>query len=159
MYAFDSSKTGIVGTPNGKARTEGHGKLDMVLVSETGDTQHVTLHDVAYVPSFKMNLFSLSQAASNGRYHRAVPGGNNLEGTNMFFKNVGNIPRITAYREMPDCEANATLSPGSPSPVEEVDINVFHCSYGHVHETLLHDTAKQLGITLRGELSHVPDAR
>jgi len=53
-----------VGTPNRKARIEGHGKLDMVFVSETGDTQHVTLHDVAYVPPFKMILFrSVKQQA------------------------------------------------------------------------------------------------
>ena len=34
----------------------------------------------------------------------------------------------------------------------EVDINEFHCSFRHVHNELLLETAKQCGVTLTGEL-------
>ena len=34
----------------------------------------------------------------------------------------------------------------------EVDINEFHCSFGHVHKELLLETGKQRGVTLTGEL-------
>ena len=34
----------------------------------------------------------------------------------------------------------------------DVDINVFHASYGHAHEVLLRATAKSLGVTLTGKL-------
>ena len=34
----------------------------------------------------------------------------------------------------------------------EVDVNEFHSSFGHVHEELLLETAKQRGVTLTGEL-------
>ena len=34
----------------------------------------------------------------------------------------------------------------------DVDINDFHCSFGHVHEGLLRDTAKQQNVNLTGTL-------
>ena len=39
-----------------------------------------------------------------------------------------------------------------PNIDTEVDINEFHCSFGHVHKDLLLETAKQRGVTLTGEL-------
>ncbi|CAM9984973.1 unnamed protein product [Ascophyllum nodosum] len=40
----------------------------------------------------------------------------------------------------------------TPNIDTEVDINEFHCSFGHVHKELLLETAKQRGVTLTGEL-------
>ena len=50
--------------------------------------------------------------------------------------------------------ACATIAPGvKPSNTyTEVDLNEFHCSFGHVHKELLLETAKQRGVTLTGEL-------
>ena len=44
--------------------------------------------------------------------------------------------------------APATITPGKIPPGSPVDINTFHTSHGHVHETVLHSTAKQLGIVV-----------
>lgn len=59
---------------------------------------------------------------------------------------------ITAYREMPETKANNAFLAPSISPLEEVNISDFHCSYGYIREALLYDTTKQLGAKLRGEL-------
>lgn len=59
----------------------------------------------------------------------------------------GGMSRTTAYREMLQAETNAT-SPPSCSP-KELDIDYFHCSYEHVHESLLQKTAEQLGVILQ----------
>ena len=48
----------------------------------------------------------------------------------------------------------ATLAPGvnPPNFDMDVDINNFHCSFDHVHEGLLRETAKQQHINLTGTL-------
>ena len=48
----------------------------------------------------------------------------------------------------------ATIAPGVKSPnfYMDVDINDFHCSFGHVHEGLLREMAKQRNVNLTGTL-------
>ena len=60
---------------------------------------------------------------------------------------------MRGYRARSD-SACATIVPGvkPPNTDTEVDINEFHCSFGHVHNELLLETAKQRGVTLTGEL-------
>ena len=50
--------------------------------------------------------------------------------------------------------ACATIAPAvkPPNIDTKVDINEFHCSFGHVHKELLLETAKQRGVALTGEL-------
>ena len=60
---------------------------------------------------------------------------------------------MRGYRARSD-SACATIVPGvkPPNIDTEVDINEFHCSFGHVHKELLLEMAKQRGVTLTGEL-------
>ena len=48
----------------------------------------------------------------------------------------------------------ATIAPGvKPSNFDMyIDIKDFHCSFGHVHEGLLRETAKQRNVNLTGTL-------
>ena len=48
----------------------------------------------------------------------------------------------------------ATIAPGVKPPNFniDVDINDFDCSFGHVHEGLLRETAKQRNVNLTGTL-------
>ena len=48
----------------------------------------------------------------------------------------------------------ATIAPGVKPPNfnMDVDINDFHCSFGHVHEGLLREMAKQRNVNLTGTL-------
>ena len=57
------------------------------------------------------------------------------------------------YRTRSD-SACATIAPAvkPPNIDTEVDINEFHCSFGHGHKELLLETTKHRGITLTGEL-------
>ena len=50
--------------------------------------------------------------------------------------------------------ACATIHPAvkPPNIDTKVDINEFHCSFGHAHKELLLETAKQRGVALTGEL-------
>ena len=49
--------------------------------------------------------------------------------------------------------ACAVIAPGqAKAPTPPTDINIFHCMYGHTHEALLKQTAKQQGVSLSGEL-------
>ena len=49
--------------------------------------------------------------------------------------------------------ACAVIAPGqAKASTTPTDINLFHCSYGHTHEALLKQTAKQQGVSLSGEL-------
>ena len=60
---------------------------------------------------------------------------------------------MRGYRARSD-SACATIVPAVklPNIDTEVDINEFHCSFGHVHKELLLEMAKQRGVTLTGEL-------
>ena len=49
--------------------------------------------------------------------------------------------------------ACAVIAPGqAKAPTTPTDINLFRCCYGHTHEALLKQTAKQQGVSLSGEL-------
>ena len=61
-----------------------------------------------------------------------------------------------AYRPgaLNDENANAVFAPG-PEPSNRstpVDIDAFHAAHAHAHEGALRKTAKQMGVTLKGEL-------
>ena len=61
-----------------------------------------------------------------------------------------------AYRPcaLNDENVNAVIAPG-PEPSNRgtpVDINAFHTAHAHAHEGALRKTAKQMGVTLKGEL-------
>ena len=60
---------------------------------------------------------------------------------------------MRGYRARSDSAcAIIVLGVKPPNIDTEVDINEFHCSFGHVHKELLLETAKQRGVTLTGEL-------
>ena len=51
-----------------------------------------------------------------------------------------------------DASVLPAIIPSNPPPVKRMDINLFHCIYGHSHEQLLRHTAKKLDITLEREM-------
>ena len=53
-----------------------------------------------------------------------------------------------------DTAFRATIAPGVKPPNfnMDVDMNDFHCSFGHVHDELLRETAKQRNVNLTGTL-------
>ena len=55
------------------------------------------------------------------------------------------------HRRDSACE---TIAPGvkPPNIDAEVDINEFHCSFGHIYKRLLLETTKERSVTLTGEL-------
>ena len=67
---------------------------------------------------------------------------------------------MQGYRTRSD-SACATIAPAvkPPNIDTEVDINEFHCSFGHSHKELLLETAKHRGITLRASCKRAKDAR
>ena len=71
----------------------------------------------------------------------------------FFAPTVGKVDQMRGYCARSD-SACAKIAPAvkPPNIDTEVDINEFHCSYGHVHKELLLETAKQRGVTLTGEL-------
>ena len=49
--------------------------------------------------------------------------------------------------------AYVVIAPGQAKvSTTPTDINIFRCTYGHTHDTLLNQTAKQQGVSLSGEL-------
>ena len=55
----------------------------------------------------------------------------------------------------------ATIAPGVKPPTfnMDVDINDSYCSFGHVHEGLLRETAKQRNVNLTGTLRECQGTR
>ena len=62
------------------------------------------------------------------------------------------VRRADPFRHGKYASVCAVIAPGAPPNPRVVDINDFHCSYAHTHEDLLRQTAKKLGVELRGEL-------
>ena len=123
----------------------------MIFKSGTGEEISLTLNDVAHVPTFERHLFSLIKAAQRGYKSHMDENAIYLLDDRLVFPSNGNVCTISAHRLDSNTATNATIAP-SHTPGRSLDINLFHCSYGHLHEGLLHDTAKQLGVTLTGQL-------
>ena len=73
-----------------------------------------------------------------------------------FSPSLGRLNFLYAYRPgaLNDENANAVIARG-PEPSNRgtpVDINAFHAAHAHAHEGALRKTAKQMGVTLKGEL-------
>ena len=121
---------------------------------------HVNLHDIAHVP-----LFKLQPCLTHLLGTRRPPICRRVERGNSQAKRGrdGAIPlnqklcrqywyRPEATGRMVDT-ACAIIAPGqAKAPTTPTDINLFHCTYGHTHETLLKQTAKQQGVSLLRKL-------
>lgn len=69
----------------------------------------------------------------------------------MILLSYGRRNSTIGTRLPPAHAAVATIAPGTGSR-RTFDINHFPYFYGHMHQTLLYDAPKRLGITLTGEL-------
>ena len=81
--------------------------------------------------------------------------------TKLFSPSVGRLIFLYAYRPraLNDENVNAVIAPG-PEPSNRgtpVDINAFHAAHAHAHQGALRKTAKQMGVTLKGELHECKD--
>ena len=150
---------GVVRVANGVALPiEGVGDILISFQSDFGETD-LQLLNVAFVSLLSHNLLSLKQFTRRaGHTCRGHGDGVTLfckSGRWFFAPSAGKLDRMRGYRARSD-SACATIVTGgvkkNPNIDTEVDINEFHCSFGHVHKELLLETAKQRGVTLTGEL-------
>ena len=111
------------------------------------------LPNVAHVPLLGYNLLSLKKMADRGHKYVGEKKGvaSHLKnGQTLFGPSVGKLNYFSGYRR-PDSTSSfglATIAPGKIPSVLPMDINIFHTSHGHVHQTLLRFPAKQLGVVL-----------
>ena len=65
---------------------------------------------------------------------------------------LGRLDVLHATRLSPGGTAFAVIAPSPHPPVSgtNVNINSFHCSFGHSNEFLLRETAKHMGVVLEG---------
>lgn len=122
-----------------------------------------TLASVVHVFALDYHLCSLWVAADLGHYDCGDRSGVTLSiergGKYLFFPSDANLsavygtrlslpPNWSETREF----AHAVIAPGIMPVNGSVGTNTFRQSCGHLHEALLQETAKQLDITLEGEL-------
>ncbi|CAN0450323.1 unnamed protein product, partial [Laminaria digitata] len=130
----------------------GYGTLTAVF---PGDLT-VKLLDVAYLPDIAFNLFSLMAAHKHGvgfmtEKNLCI----SLFSGRLKFEGDGSSYSSFACRIEPD-DGYVPFPLLTPDPSENcvetaVDINVFHCVYGHSNELLLRETAKSLDVQLLGK--------
>ena len=146
-------------TDRGKISIAGYGDLTVVFRSN-GSWVHVRLHDVAHASLVSYNLVSLISLAQEGHPSAVEESGVTLElkgEGKVQFPLIGKLCRRYGYRpeatgRMVDT-ACAVSAPGqAKTPTTPTDISLFHCTYGHTHEALLKQTAKQQGVSLSGKL-------
>ena len=121
---------------------------------------HVKLHDVAHAPLLSYDLVSLISLAQEGHPSTIEESGITLKlkgGGTVQFPLIGKLccqygyhPEATGRMVDTGC---AGFSPGqAKAPTNPTNIKIFHCTYGHTHEALLKQTAKQQGVSLSREL-------
>ena len=148
---------GIVRVANGVAvPIEGVDDILINFQSDLGETD-LQLLNVAFVPLLSHNLLSLKQFTRRaGHSYRGDGDGVTLfckSGRWFFAPTVRKLDQIRGYRARSDSACATVIAAVKPLNIDtEVDINKFHCSFGHVHKELLLETAKQRGDTLTGEL-------
>ncbi|CAN0395530.1 unnamed protein product, partial [Discosporangium mesarthrocarpum] len=152
MYDFVSNtEDTFAEAANGsKCAVNGKGTLKVVFQKKSGTDIDTILHNVMYIPRLKHNLFSLLAAAERGHTYVGTTHGIEVEGGLSFVRGPGKgYASALAY---PTQEiAAAALTPGH-FLTKAVDINLFHCSYGHAHEHALRLTARRMGVKLVGKL-------
>ena len=114
--------------------------------------------NVAYVPGLSHHLLSLRRIADAGNKYIGTREGIRIvfakSGDELFAPSFGQLNGLFGYRTDRSSEENlhAVIAPGARPTPSAADINEFHCSHGHMHENLLHKTAKQVGVKLQGQL-------
>ncbi|CAM9785325.1 unnamed protein product [Discosporangium mesarthrocarpum] len=152
MYDFVSTtEHTFVEAANGrKCAVNGKATLKVVFENKSGTDIHMILHNVMYIPGLKHNLFSLLAAAERGHTFVETTHGIEVVGGLSFVRRPGKGYASALAHPTREIAATA-LTPGR-FPTKTVDINLFHCSYGHAHEHALRLTARRMGVALVGKL-------
>ena len=113
------------------------------------------LCNVARVPELSHHFISLGKIAGAG--HEYSCDGEGLKfrlksGRVLCAEKLGSLDVLHATRLSPGGTAFAAIAPSPHPPFSGtiVNINSFHCSFGHSNEFLLRETAKQMGVVLKG---------
>ena len=151
--------SGIVKTAGGDVRPiEGGGDIFVRFLSHS-EAFDIQLLNVAFVPQLSHNLLSLQQFTAAHHTYFGTKNGVELQfksGRTLQARTFGRTNVLRGYRitRNGDKAFRATIAPGvePPNCNMDVDINDFHCSFGHGNEGLLRETAKQRNINLTGTL-------
>ena len=151
--------SGIVRTAGGDVLPiEGVGDILLRFLSDSGAFD-IQLLNVAFVPQLSHNLLSLQQFTAAHYTHFRTKNGVNSQfksGQKLQARKFGRTIVLRGYcmTRNDDKAFRATIAPGVKPPNfnMDVDINDFNCSFGHVHEGLLRETAKQQNVNLTGTL-------
>ena len=143
----------------GEISIAGYGDLTVVFRSKDSWV-HVRLNDVAHAPPLSYNLVSLTSLAQEGHLSAVEESGVTLKlkgGGTVQVPLIRKLCRQYEYRpeatgRMVDIACAVNASGQAKTPTTPTDISLFHCTYGHTHDTLLKQTAKQQEVSLSGEL-------
>ncbi|CAM9974287.1 unnamed protein product, partial [Sphacelaria rigidula] len=132
-------------------------KGNLTVVFVTDEVEYVAdLQGVLYAPDLGYNLFSPSSEFNGEGWDRLGGPDRIMTAFNgrVTFANQDGMLVAIAYRlgEQFNASVLPALKPSNPPPVTSMDINMFHCIYGHANEQLLRNTAKHLGVTLEGNM-------
>ena len=135
-----------------KMEVQFFGCVDVVM--HCAEDVAVTLRNVAFVPGVPFDLCSFNVIQEEHVITLDHEGAHMLDGRVFFRKEkFGNYVEATrvARHEKPPALAAAVLRPGRQ---RWIDINDLHCSLGHAHDTVLRETARQMGINVTGRLGY-----
>ena len=137
---------------------EGVGDILIRFPSDSGAFD-IQLLNVAFVPQLSHNLLSLQQFTAAHHTYFGTKNGVELQlksGRTLQARKFGRTNVLRGYRmtRNDDKAFRATIAPGVKPPNfnMDLDINDFHCSFGHVHEGVLCETVKQRNVNLTGTL-------
>ena len=138
-------------TASGKRYSiEGYGDLPLTFRSSRGEVP-LLLCNVAHVPSLSYHLLSLRVAADNGHTYTGNENGVTVKfksGETLFSPSVGKLNFLYAYRPgaLNDEIAKAVIASGSEPSNRGTTVDI------NAREGALRKTAKETGVTLKGEL-------
>ena len=137
---------------------EGVGDILLRFPSDSGAFD-IQLLNVAFVPQLSHKLLSLQQFTAAHHTYFGTKNGVELQfksGRTLQAGTFGRTNVLRGYRmtRNDDKAFRSTIAPGVKPPNfnMDVDINDFHCSFYHVHEGFLRETAKQRNDNLTGTL-------
>ena len=122
------------------------------------------LRNLAHVPELSHHLISLGRIAGAGHEYSCDGEGLKLRlksGRALCAEKLGSLDVLHATRLSPGGTAFAAITPSPHPPVSgtNVNINSFHCSFGHSNEFLLCETVKQMGVVLEGGIARLRGMR
>ena len=149
MYDFQTTNSFVTIGDGRVMKTQKIGKKKLMVKTSSGKQIEIVLDNCKYIPDLHVNLFSITQAITNGWQLSNIGKMLTLKKNNITINFNNNLETKTGY--VPGIYMDACLLV-KDAVIDKLEINTAHKLLGHPNDDTLRRTAKENNITLTGTI-------